>query len=155
MFKLNLIAMKTKIFFTLCLLSGMGLIQLFAQANGKTGSVTYDYVWEFNYNIPVYNSNGVQIDLIDQGTVYYHHIGHFINGVEVWGKCQGFGEAVGSKGEVFRVQEINKADLIIMTGTCHVNLIGNQGSHYIETFIVDPSNGNLTFVSAISVGKNK
>ena len=148
--------MKTKTFLMLCLLLGIGLTQLSAQnGNNGTGSVSSYYEWTPDYCIPIYNSTGTQIDLLEQGTVYFHHIGHFINGNFVWGKCQGFGEAESSTGEVFRVQEIDKCDLTESTGICHVNLIGNQGSHYIETFIINPFTGELTFVSAISVGKNK
>ena len=160
--------MKTKTFFVLCLLSGLGLTQLFAQ-NGKngTGSITYEYVWTPDYCVPVYNSNGVKVDILGQGTVFFHHVSHFVNWVEIWGKCKGFGEAISvgfeddygniivGTGEVFRVQEIDKCDLTEMLGVCHVNLIGNQGSHYIETFLIDPVTGELIFVSAISVGNNK
>jgi hypothetical protein len=44
--------------------------------------------------VPYNNSEGEQIDILNQGIVSFHHISHFVNGVEVWGKCQGFGEAI-------------------------------------------------------------
>jgi hypothetical protein len=146
--------MKTKVFFLICLLSGIGLVQLSAQ-NGKngTGSEVFYEVWA-PYWIPVYNSEGTLIiDELTQDMAVVHHVEHYKNGVWVWGKCQVSLEAVSvNTGEEFKVHEKDKVD-INGDGTCHVNLIGTQGSHYIEIFTI-VNFGDLVFVSAKSVGKN-
>jgi hypothetical protein len=142
--------MKTKMFLWVCLIIGMALTQVSAQ-NGKDGNgseVEYN-TWD-TYWIPVY-CDGEQVDLLT-GSVIIHHIGHYQKGVWVWGRCQSFGEVVSSTGdppEVFSVKEI--ANDVLGTGTVHVNLQGDQGSHYIASFTFDAT-GELTLVRAVCPG---
>jgi hypothetical protein len=146
--------MKTKFLFLFLLFLIAGLTQLSAQ-NGKngTGSVVSYKVWE-PYYIPVCNNEGTIVDVLTQDMAVVHHVDHLANGVWIWGKCTVTLEAESiNSGEIFKVHETDKVD-INGDGTCHVNLIGTQGSHYIETFMI-VNFGDLVFVSAKCVGKNK
>jgi hypothetical protein len=154
--------MKTKTFFLICLLLGIGLTRLSAQngQNGTTGSYSERYSWTFD--IPVF-CNGQQVDLLT-GELEWHHKAHFQNGD--WLTCfvQLFGEAVsvgfidangnkiGGTGEVFDVQAIGKQDNNIQPdGTwdwvviMHANVQGNMGSHYIGTFSWDSTWTYISF----------
>ncbi len=136
-------------FLWVCLIAGMALTQVSAQ-NGKAvnGSEVEYYTWD-SYWVPVY-CDGEQIDLLT-GSVMVHHVAHYQKGVWVWGHCQMFGEAVGSTGEVFSVKDFAR-DLQGI-GTEHVNLKGDQGSHYIVSFTFDDATGGeLMLVRAVCPG---
>jgi hypothetical protein len=145
--------MKTKTFLLLCLFLGIGLTQLSAQ-NGKngTGSISSFEEWPMDseygpYVIPVWNSKGEVVDYLS-GAITYHHIVHFKNGVPVWEHYQYFGEVISANDqEVFAFRDIFKWDYSTGTGFGHINLRGNNGSHYILNYKFDPSIG-LIFISA-------
>jgi hypothetical protein len=148
--------MKTKAFLMFCLFLGIGMTQLSAQTGkgkNETGSVVSYKIWA-PYWIPVYDSKGTLEDELMQDEAVVHHIDHYASGEWIWGKCQVSLMAVSVKsGEEFRVHETDKVD-INGDGTCHVNLIGSEGSHYIETLMI-VNYGDLVFISAKSVGSNK
>jgi hypothetical protein len=80
----------------------------------------------------------VQVDYL-KGSVAYHEIINAKDGVWIWIKTQGSGEAVSTSGsgEVFKVNEINRTDRGNTVGMGFDNLIGNKGSHYIMTSLFD------------------
>jgi hypothetical protein len=154
--------MKTKTFLLLCLFLGIGLTQLSAQngTNG-TGATSWDYYWD-SYYVPVYTPDGVQVDLL-VGPVNVHFIDYFKNGVFIWRKAQYSGEIVsvgfdvngvkiGGTGEVFRIKDIWKFDALSGIGPGQFNAKGNQGSHYIISYIWDDSSFSFIFVKAIWPG---
>jgi len=149
--------MKTKTFLLLCLILGIGLTRISAQApkgqNGTNGS--YSERFESEFVIPVF-CNGQQIDLLD-ATFEWHHIGKYLKGEWLHCYVQIFGTAVSTSGsgEVFDVQLIGKQDNNIQldgswefVANTHVNLKGNMGSHYIGSFIMDWT-GVVTSVKAV------
>ena len=163
--------MKTKAFLLLCLLSGIGLTQLSAQSGSGTevGRETY-----FNYWIPVYSSNGDQIDRLE-GDVSVHNVNHYLHGVLVTFNPTFYGEVtsvgfvnndgvkIGGTGEVFSIKDKFKSDLTSTTniGGGHINAKGNQGSHYIIFYeykydwSVEFPEEIFTFVKAVSPGSKK
>ena len=134
--------MKKKTFFLICLLSGVGFLQVFAQNDkNATGSFQEHLVYN-DWGIPVF-CNGQQVDLLI-ATIQIHHIGHYLKGNWLWCKFHAFGNAVSTNGsgEVFSVQEIDKqVNNIQPDGSWewidaeHVNLKGDKGTHYIGTLI--------------------
>ncbi len=150
-----------------CLLLGIGLTQLSAQ-NGKNGNGTFtsDFVWD-GYYIPVFSSNGEQIDWL-VGLVTVHHLEHFKNGVLVWRKefFNGEVESVGldgqsGTGEVFLISDhwscmFTSAPPYISGG--HFNAQGNMGTHYIIFYemVFDPVTYDETWslVKAVYPGNN-
>jgi hypothetical protein len=151
--------MKTKTYFILCLLLGMGLTQLSAQEiplppNGETGSVSLYFDWDgyFIPDVPV-NCDGVVTDYLS-GNLTYHQTSHFQNGVNNWCKQQVSGELISQNtGEVFKVKDIWKGDHIALFGTGHINLVGSKGSRYLLNYTFDMASGiqTNTFVKAVCV----
>ena len=136
--------MKTKTFVMLCLLLGIGLTQISAQAplpaNGKTGTVSWWRVWD-GYWQPVY-CDGVLVDDLS-GTVTAHNIEFYRDGFMVSAIMHYYGQVVSLRtGEVFKLNEIDKADNIDGNVTWHFNLNGDKGNHYIGwmrwDFVNDP-----------------
>ena len=139
--------MKTKTFLLLCLFLGIGLTQLSAQ-NGKngTGSATEKATWDTYYlDIPVYCNNEVVDRLI--GPVKMYNVLHYNNGVFLWVNQQYDGEVTSSKPpyEVFTVKDICKYDMTSYIGFGHCNLIGNNGTHYILTYMYNIVTDKFTF----------
>jgi hypothetical protein len=134
--------MKRKTFLSICLLLGFGLTQLSAQNKSvvtKDGFYT-DVSW-FVYCTDA-NGTPVKVDELTGGLETEHHVAHYENGVNVWCNTQYFGVIYGSNGEVFKIKETWKTDIIdaearVGTVTGQINLIGNKGSHYIMTLILD------------------
>jgi hypothetical protein len=155
--------MKTKTFFFLCFLLGVATFQLYGQSTppnnrNATGTVEFWGTWD-SYYVPVYSSNGDQIDWLF-GSVTFHIIHHYQNGVLVWDKQAFSGEAKsvgldwnGGTGEVFSINEhyVWKWNANpIATG--HFNALGDQGSHYIITYLFDVNTWEYSCVKAISPG---
>jgi hypothetical protein len=148
--------MKTKTFFILCLLSGIGLTQLSGQ-NGQNGNGTDSFFWDWDINheygpywidIPVNCDNNVVDRLLGEVTV--HQINHYKRGEQVWVKQQFDGEVKSAlTDEVFKVKEILKAETPLFIWYSHVNLIGNKGSHYKFFYSYDGNNDILSFIKAI------
>ena len=159
--------MKTKTLLMLCLLLGIGFTQLSAQ-NGKNGNGTFtsDFDWD-GYYIPVFSSNGEQIDWL-VGSVSVHHLDHYKDGVLVWRKefFNGEAESVGldwqsGTGEVFSISDhwsslFTSAPPYVSGG--HFNAQGNMGTHYIIfyelVFAPEPYYEAWSLVKAVSPGKN-
>ena len=160
--------MKTKTFLLVCLLMGIGLTQLSAQNGNEVGRDIY-----LNYWVPVYSSNGDQIDLLT-GDVPYHYVWHIRNGVIVTTENTFSGEVtsvgfykagvkIGGTGEVFTLKDQFKSDLTSTTniGGGHFHAKGDQGSDYIifYEYIYDWSvefpEEIVTFVKAVSPGSKK
>lgn len=163
--------MKTKTFFFLCLLLGIGVTQLSAQ-NGKNGTgCIITWYEKFEFSIHVWNAIGEPIDMIDC-VVNVHEVLHFKNGE--WTKVpqQDKGEAVsvgftdpggikvGGNGETFKLSTEYQVDFSTgfpLIGYGHLNAQGNQGSHYI-IFYSTYWDGDFdhpqifSFVKAISAG---
>jgi hypothetical protein len=142
--------MKTKTLLLLCLLLGIGLIQISAQ-NGKnsTGSESSKFVWDAYYlDIPV-NCNKAVVDRLI-GSVNVHLIDHYINGALIWEKEQFDGEAKSQvTGEVFKVKDIFEIDAITWEMTGHCNLTGNYGTHYVLTYKYYSATDTFEFVKAV------
>ena len=161
--------MKTKTFFFICLLLGIGLIQLSAQNGTDVGRDIY-----YNYWTPVWSSNGDQIDVLS-GDIAEHFVDHFVNGVYVTFIATFYGELtsvgfinndgvkIGGTSEVFNIKDQFKSDLTSTTniGGGHIHAKGNLGSHYIIWYeykydwSVDPAVETITFVKAVSPGSKK
>jgi hypothetical protein len=149
--------MKTKVFFMLCFLLGIGLTKLSAQpAIGKSGSATsFETFIDFAEKVPL-NCDPNNIGFL-VGTVRCHFVLHYSNydGIDLdydWIKQQFIGELVlEATNEVFKVNDILKAEGPNFTQPCtgQFNVIGNQGSHYIVNYLwsdwADPN--NITIVS--------
>ena len=166
--------MKTKTFLLLCLLTGFGLTQLSAQTGNEVGR---DLNPEWEYWIPVYSSDGDQIDLL-VGNVPVHYVYHFQNGIWISIVCNFYGEAksvgfvndkgenIGGTGEVFSIKDQMKSYLTdisnIGIGHCHAK--GNMGSDYMIFYeyayicVVPDCNEvteTYTFIKAVSPGRRK
>lgn len=147
--------MKTKAFLLICLFLGFGVTQLSAQneKNG-TGSISFFDVWPLDaewgaYIIPVWNSAGEEVDLL-RGSITFHMVTNYKNGELVWVKGQYFGEVISDKdNEVFAFRDIYKWDASERFGFGHINIRGNNGSHYILNYKYDAEVGSpLLFINA-------
>ena len=129
--------MKTKTFFILCLLLGIGLTQLSAQkwpkgSHNSPGFGTYTGTWD------IY-CDGVKVDVLD-GTLTTHFSQFLIPGpdgkdIVVWGivKASGTLTSIYAPYEVFTVQDVDKYNRPLSasdTYTHHGIFKGNQGHTY-------------------------
>ncbi len=146
-------AMKTKTFLFLCLFLGIGLTQLSAQ-NGKDGTGLYmERFLVSDYNGVPAECGGELIGILS-GSITFHFTSFFQNGILIWCKSQGHGEAVSSTGETFKVNVINKINDVQQTGSVHVNFIGDKGTHYIGSFVVaDYNTWELEPVRVVCTGQ--
>jgi len=147
--------MKTKAFFILCLLSGIGLTSLSAQPAVPEGTKTTvftsetDGYWGFLY------CNGVKVDDIS-GTGTVTIINHYKAGKLVWYTMHFKGEASGTSGEVFEVNEMTNqvhvdADLNPIDYTAVYNYRGSFGNHYIGLQSYDLANNKWVINRAVCV----
>ncbi|MCU0362293.1 MAG: hypothetical protein MUE32_02955 [Bacteroidales bacterium] len=153
--------MKTRTFFLLCLFIGIGLTELGAQNYSYVGKgkIYEDIVW------PVFctDENGeiILVDILTGGIEVEHHIGHVKNGVAVWCNSQYTGTIFGSNGEKFRIKEVWRTEIQVeaeyigvVTGKIH--LVGDEGTHYIMSCIVDWYSFTITEVTrAVCPGPKK
>ena len=135
--------MKTKTLIMMCLLLGIGLTQLYAQKPDETK--TYSFTFDQGYWSPVFctNDQGILV-LVDQitGTITSKVVVHYNNNDYQWYMLQWSGELTSAlTNEVFQIHESNKID-IPNAGVYayHFNLVGNMGSHYINTGYWDADN---------------
>jgi hypothetical protein len=106
-----------------------------------------------DYSVPA-ECNGELIGNLN-GSITVHFTSLFQNGILIWCKSQGHGEAVSSTGENFKVLVINKINDISQTGSIQVNFIGNKGTHYIGSFeVVDYNTWELEIVKVVCPGKD-
>jgi hypothetical protein len=130
--------MKTKTFLLVCLFLGIG----FTQLSGQTKSVPFEFSGtseDLYLENPVYCSvNGEEVDRLALDYWTIHGVNHYQDGILVFtnSKLSGQCHSIWS-GEVFTYQEIDKT---IATGTTYhanFNLNGDQGHHYIATYVID------------------
>jgi hypothetical protein len=132
--------MKTRAFFILCLLSGIGLTQLSAQ-KWPLGSHNVPTFAAFSGPWDIY-CDGVKVDVLD-GTVTTHVSQFIIPGPDpdgsedilVWGivKCSGTLTSIYAPYEVFKVEDVdilNRPLSASDTYTHHGIFKGNQGHTY-------------------------
>jgi hypothetical protein len=126
--------MKTKAFFFLCLLLGIGLTQLSAQNKKGTGSVvTLETVDAGAFSEPVFSSDGLVIDWLE-GPITVHYVRHYKNGVWVSEIAHFYGELVSdATGEVFSIDDHYKTREVGVNGDGHYIAKGNRGS-YLNIF---------------------
>jgi hypothetical protein len=127
--------MKTKTFFFICLLLGIGVTQLSAQKWPK-GSHNIPTFWTY-YDVWRIDCDGVTVDKLE-GELRYH-LSQFVipgeNGGDptvVWdiAKFSGTLTSIYEPYEVFTVQEVDKANRPLATYTYHGIYKGNQGHSY-------------------------
>jgi hypothetical protein len=131
----------------ICLLSGIGLTQLYAQSNDKNINRSYAYWLEIPMGgmFPV-SCDGIDFDWLEYGTKL-HIVAHVQDGVFQWQIFETNWEATSSTGEIFKGKELDKViitsgepaiDILAPAyGTWRANLQGNMGSRYQLTFAVD------------------
>jgi hypothetical protein len=151
--------MKTKALIMICLLSGIGLTQLSAQVPDPpdnkhgTGTVVGLHVYE-DVEWMAFCSNEL-VDIL-KGTIYAYYEVHFKSGNFVFAihHCKGEAVSTSGSGEVFKIIDIpHKYDPNLEYQYETVNLIGNQGSHYVATFAWENNEPwGFTLVRAICPG---
>ena len=93
----------------------------------------------FNYGVLV-ECDGVSDFLVPDGEIRFHMVEHFDKKMDnplgiKWSKNQVHGILISeATGEVFKVHDINKGDLVKGTWVTHVRAIGDQGTVYIITW---------------------
>jgi hypothetical protein len=155
--------MKTKTFFTLCLLLGSVLTQLSAQPEvGKSGNMIINGTFDYVGKVPLNCDYGNLVYLV--GTVRSHAVFHYsnydgnVNDFD-WSRQEFHGELV-LKGtnEVFKVSDefTWKDATLTQPATGHSILIGNQGSVYIINYLWDnlADYSDITIVSIKCPGGN-
>jgi len=150
--------MKTKTLLSLFLLSGIG----FAQLSAQTKTVNFPAEQQ-NLYVPVdcYDKKQDKFVLADElvGTLYYHILNHYKDGVWVWqmGPCKGEFTSLITQ-EVFTISDLDKnrdPDPANWTVYYHYNLKGNQGSHYIGYAVFKLNDFSVTTLRATCPGMNK
>jgi len=125
--------MKTKAFLLICLLLGMALNQVSAQ----TRAYPFRFSSDWALGGPVY-CNGAEIDriVLDFWTCHGEFLvkdGIFIrSNSKISGQCHSLWTQ-----EIFTYKEEDKSVAGETTYDANFNLIGNQGHHYIQTFVIE------------------
>ena len=146
--------MKTKTFLVLCLFLSFSLAQLSAQSDKGSNGITKTFVNkinDFGYWAPVY-CDGVLVDEL-WGNIKVQYLTHVENNSLKWEILIWKGELTGWYGEVFQIHEADKIG-IPDAGiyTYHFNLVGNMGSHYINSGTYDWKTGIVTIDKAVCPG---
>ena len=144
MLNLNFTIMKTKTFLLVCLFLGLGFTQLSAQdgPKGKNGNGSDSYWMEWGFYASV-ACDGQWVDYVE-GTLHWHVVDHYKNGVWVKEIMQGKGVLTSTlTGETFTISELDKLmNYETFTWTVHTYLKGDQGNHYMISFIYDSTVGD-------------
>ena len=127
--------MKTKTLLLSCLLLGIGLTVASAQGSkGDDNRAISSKTIIYGGWIPAY-CDGFHEDLYSNLEV--HLIDKYKDGEQITQISQWNGETMSSTGEVFKWSEVDKYVVVDVVAnmpidlTFHINLIGDQGSHYI------------------------
>jgi len=148
--------MKTKTFIMVCLLAGIGLTQLSAQKPDVTRS--FSYTVEQGYWSPVYCENDqgvlVVVDVIT-GTIASKVVVHYNSNMYQWYMLQWSGELTSALNqEVFQIHESDKIDIPETdVYSYHFNLVGNMGSHYINSGILNMNDWTIVCNKSVCPGK--
>jgi hypothetical protein len=147
--------MKTKTFLLLCLFLCIATTQLSAQ-NGKNGTGTSVFTIDQGYWSPVYctNEQGV-LTLVDilEGTLTSKIEVHYKNNQYQWYMLEWKGELTGLNQEVFQIHESDKIDIPNPGDwSYHFNLVGNKGSHYINSGTLNTVDWTVTVNKSVCLG---
>jgi hypothetical protein len=148
--------MKTKTFFILCFLLGIGVTQLSAQ-NGKdaTGSVVYYYP-HADFYTDIW-CNGVFVDwIVGEGTG--HVVDHYKNNVIQWEDFTYSGTATGLNGDIYTFSEIDKSSIRIPkqdVWTCHTHLRADNKAIYNLDLIINMIDWTVVVKQATCTGNLK
>jgi hypothetical protein len=139
--------MKTKTFFMLWFLLGLGLAQLSAQdypppPQNPVVEGTKSVKWMGNYYISEWVECDGEFVALIEGNMTWQNISHFVNGVEVWEISKAKGEFTDYyTGEVYWVNETVKANIPrygYITCSTNLKLKGNKSIHYIMKITIYP-----------------
>jgi hypothetical protein len=145
--------MKTKTFFLLCFLTGIGLTQLSAQNSNSDGTYTVIIERHVNWMAPIY-CEGVEIDRIVNSYADARIIKHYKDNILqfTYYFISGQGESTKTD-EIFTFNEhVKYTDQ--EPYTCHTHLKGDCGTVYNISLLID-SNNNWEVKNATCAGKNK
>ncbi len=147
--------MKKKTLFVLCIFLSFSLVQLSAQTDTTIKVINKTVVFnidDFGYYAPVY-CDGKIVDML-WGNIRVKYLDHIEKGFVKWEMFIWDGELKGLYGEVFQIHESDKIG-IPNPGvyTYHFNLVGNMGSHYINSGTYDWHTGIVTIDKAVCPGK--
>ena len=138
----------------ICIFLSFSLVQLSAQSDSlvkvinKTDVFTYD---NSVYSFPVY-CNGEIVDIL-WGNIKVKGLYHVEKGLFKWAMYIWDGELEGLYGEVFQIHWSVKVFLPKLGDiTYRFNLVGNMGSHYINSGTSDPNTGILTIDKTVCPG---
>jgi len=152
--------MKTKTFFFICLLLGIGLTRLSAQPpDPLPPGVTKTYTWtqEFPDYWAVCYCNGELVDNLT-GSGRCGFVVHITDGKLDWYSYHFKGEATGSlnPNEIFEIRENAQPLYFDENGnpiyqTINLNYRGNQGTHYIGSLSFDFGTGEWIINKAVCI----
>ncbi len=139
---------------------GIGLTQLAAQSSGKSG-VTKTFVYkniDYGYWAPVYCMDELgNIVLVDElwGTIKAQFVIHVENGFEKYEILIWKGELTSElNNEIFQIHESDKIGIPDAgVYTYHFNLVGNKGSHYINSGTLNMDDWSIVIDKIVCPGK--
>jgi hypothetical protein len=109
---------------------GITMTMVSAQSSEMGKPRSYSYTKVLYSFFPVYCNNVLVETFI--GYLNYHNIDHYKNGVGEWGINLCEGEFTSKTGEVFRVNELDRYSIPMEEmHASNINLVGNEGTHYI------------------------
>jgi hypothetical protein len=147
--------MMTKTFFILCLLSGIGLSVLSGQPPVPDGTKTTVFTTKTDGYYGFLYCNNLKVDDIS-GSGVVTIINHYEAGKLIWYTMHFKGEATGTSGEVFEINEITNqvhvdADMNPIDYTAVFNYRGSLGNHYIGLQSYDLANNTWIINRAICI----
>jgi len=107
---------------------------------------------DYEYWSPVY-CDGVAVDTLT-GTIKANIVAHYEQGALKWYMFKWSGEVTSPiNQEVFVVHELDKIGIPIPdTYTYHLNLIGDMGTHYINSGTLDMTDWSITVDKSVCPG---
>lgn len=116
---------------------------------------TKTVVWkdvDYGYWSPVY-CDGIEVDVLT-GIIKANIVAHYEKGDLKWYMFKWEGEVMSDKNqEIFVVHESDKVSIPIPgTYTYHLNLVGNMGSHYINSGTLNMADWTITINKSVCPG---
>lgn len=146
--------MKKKTLLIFCLFLSFSLVQLSAQSDTTIKVVNKTVVFnidDFGYYAPVY-CNGKIVDKL-WGNIHVKYLDHIEKNSVKWEMYIWDGEVTGLYGEVFKIHESDKIGIPDAgVYTYHFNLVGDMGSHYLNSGTYDSKTGMVTIDKAVCPG---